>query len=223
MRRAHSWEKTLRLGKIEGRRRQGRQDETVRRQDETVRWPWTWEWASSGRYWKTGKPGMLQSMGSQRVRHDWATEQQHEPKSKHWWPYLQRQGILLQFPSSSLPPLAWVTTVFSQVLFLLLPLTPLWSKFRTVTRYLIQELTRLNPFSAYIPPVLWFFWERASLIAQLVKNLSAMQETLVWFLDQEDPLENGIGYPLQYSWTSLVAQLVKNTPAIWETWVWSLG
>ena len=32
----------------------------------------------------------------------------------------------------------------------------------------------------------------------------------------------GIGYPLQYSWTSLVAQLVKNPPAIWETWVWSL-
>ena len=33
----------------------------------------------------------------------------------------------------------------------------------------------------------------------------------------------GIGYPLQYSWTSLVAQLVKNPPAMRETWVWSLG
>ena len=29
----------------------------------------------------------------------------------------------------------------------------------------------------------------------------------------------GIGYPLQYSWTSLVAQLIKNPPAMWETWV----
>ena len=27
----------------------------------------------------------------------------------------------------------------------------------------------------------------------------------------------GLGYPLQYSWTSLVAQLVKNLPAMWET------
>ena len=27
----------------------------------------------------------------------------------------------------------------------------------------------------------------------------------------------GVGYPLQYSWTSLVAQLVKNLPAVWET------
>ena len=32
----------------------------------------------------------------------------------------------------------------------------------------------------------------------------------------------GIGNPLQYSWTSLVAQLVKNPPAMWETWGRSL-
>ena len=35
---------------------------------------WTWVWASSGSWWWTGKPGVLQSMGSQRVRHNWATE-----------------------------------------------------------------------------------------------------------------------------------------------------
>ena len=35
---------------------------------------WTWVQANSGRYWRTGKPGMLQSMGSQRVGHRWATE-----------------------------------------------------------------------------------------------------------------------------------------------------
>ena len=33
----------------------------------------------------------------------------------------------------------------------------------------------------------------------------------------------GIGYPLQYSWSSLVAQLVKIPPAMQETWVQSLG
>ena len=31
--------------------------------------------------------------------------------------------------------------------------------------------------------------------------------------------EEGIGYPLQYSWASLVAQMGKNPPAMWETWV----
>ena len=50
----------------------------------------------------------------------------------------------------------------------------------------------------------------ASLIAQVVKNLPAMQETWVRFLDQEVSLEKGTGYPLQYSWASFVAQLVKN-------------
>ena len=35
--------------------------------------------------------------------------------------------------------------------------------------------------------------------------------------------EEGIIYPLQYSWASLVVQLVKNLPIMWETWVWSLG
>ena len=33
----------------------------------------------------------------------------------------------------------------------------------------------------------------------------------------------GIGYPLQYSWSSLVAQVVKNPPAMWETWFQSMG
>ena len=32
---------------------------------------WTWVWASSERWWRTGKSGVLQSMGSQRVGHDW--------------------------------------------------------------------------------------------------------------------------------------------------------
>ena len=72
MQRTDSLEKTLMLGKIEGGRR---------RRQQRMRWmasltQWTWVWASSGRWWRTGKPGMLQSMGSQRVRHDWATEQQ---------------------------------------------------------------------------------------------------------------------------------------------------
>ena len=35
---------------------------------------WTWVWVNSRSWWRTGKPGMLWFMGSQRVRHDWATE-----------------------------------------------------------------------------------------------------------------------------------------------------
>ena len=35
---------------------------------------WMWVWVNSGSWWWTGRPDMLQSMGSQRVRHDWVTE-----------------------------------------------------------------------------------------------------------------------------------------------------
>ena len=34
--------------------------------------------------------------------------------------------------------------------------------------------------------------------------------------------EEGIGYPLPYSWASFVAKLVENPPVIWDTWVQSL-
>ena len=35
---------------------------------------WTWVWVNSGSWWWTGRPGLLQFMGSQRVGHDWASE-----------------------------------------------------------------------------------------------------------------------------------------------------
>ena len=35
---------------------------------------WTWIWVNSGSWWWTGRPGMLQSMGSQRIGHNWVTE-----------------------------------------------------------------------------------------------------------------------------------------------------
>ena len=37
---------------------------------------WTWVWANSRRRWRTGKPGVLQFIGSQRVGHDLVTGQQ---------------------------------------------------------------------------------------------------------------------------------------------------
>ena len=46
---------------------------------------WTWVWVNSGSWWWTGRLGMLQSMGSQRVGHDWVTEQNWtEPMALYW-------------------------------------------------------------------------------------------------------------------------------------------
>ena len=69
--RADSFEKTLMLGKTEGRRRSD-----DRGWDGWMASPtqWTWVSVNSGSWWWTGRPGVLQSMGSQRVGHDCVTE-----------------------------------------------------------------------------------------------------------------------------------------------------
>ena len=71
--RANSLEKTLMLGNIEGRRRRGQQrtrwlDGITNSMDMNL--------SNSRRWWRTEKPGVLQSMGSQSVRHNWTTATQ---------------------------------------------------------------------------------------------------------------------------------------------------
>ena len=46
---------------------------------------WVQIWANSWRYWRTEKPGILQSMGSQRVGLNLATEQQQQSKDSRNW------------------------------------------------------------------------------------------------------------------------------------------
>ena len=55
---------------------------------------WTRVWVKSRRWWRTGKCGMLQSTGSQRVGHDWGTEQQPTYKSA---------GIFIFYQITSFP------------------------------------------------------------------------------------------------------------------------
>ena len=61
-------EKTLMLGTIGGGRRRGWDGWMASLTQ------WTWVWVSSASWWWTGRPGVLQSMGLQRVGHDWVTE-----------------------------------------------------------------------------------------------------------------------------------------------------
>ena len=65
------FEKTLMLGKL---RAGGEGDD--RRWDGWMASPtqWIWIWVDSGSWWWTGRPDVLQFMGSQRVGHEWATE-----------------------------------------------------------------------------------------------------------------------------------------------------
>ena len=79
-RRADSFEKTLMVGKIEGRRRRDDRGWDGWMASLTQ---WAWVWVNSRSWWWTGRPGALQSMGSQRVRHDWVTELTESHRTDH--------------------------------------------------------------------------------------------------------------------------------------------
>ena len=49
---------------------------------------WTWVWVNSRRWWWTGRPGVLQFMGSQRVGHDWVTNWTELISWKSWREHL---------------------------------------------------------------------------------------------------------------------------------------
>ena len=71
MGKADSFKKTLMLGKIEGKRRSRWQK--MRWLDGITNWM-DMDWVNSRSWWWTGRPGVLQFMGSQRVGHGWETE-----------------------------------------------------------------------------------------------------------------------------------------------------
>ena len=66
---------------------------------------WTWVWVSSRSWWWTGRPGVLQSKGSQRVGHGWVTELNYLPQGgthsfegiNPLWPPLPGKAIKLSF------------------------------------------------------------------------------------------------------------------------------
>ena len=56
---------------------------------------WTWVWVNSGSWWWTGRPGVLQFMGSQRVGHDWMT-------ALNWTePHFRSSRALLSGPTTT--------------------------------------------------------------------------------------------------------------------------
>ena len=103
MQKTDSSEKTLMMGKIEGRRRRGRASWMASPTQ------WIWVWVNSRSWWWTGWPGMLQSMGLQRAGHDWVTELNWTDWSSvdsHFWKceisvFLENHDYWLSFIHSS--------------------------------------------------------------------------------------------------------------------------
>ena len=69
---------------------------------------WTWVWVNSGRWWWTGRTGVLRFMGSQRVGHNWATE-------LNWTELMLLSTYLLLCFRSFIPESEWDCTVLKPV------------------------------------------------------------------------------------------------------------
>ena len=113
MQRTDSLEKTLMLGMTEGRRRRGWQ---------RMRWldgitnPMAWVWVDSRSWWWTGRPGVLQSVGSQRVGHDWATELNWQAPNltslirARTFSHSKSASLQVRsLPLTVVPPLSWIS------------------------------------------------------------------------------------------------------------------
>ena len=135
--RTDSFEKTLMLGKIEGGRRRGWTGWDGWMSSPTQ---WTWVWASSWHCWWTGKPGTLQSMGLQRLKHNWVTE------SNWYWTDISS----ISLDTALIFPFTLKTTVRSHHG----PLGHVWHKFYCVTLVLTwKSYSYLN-----IKKEQWYLW-----------------------------------------------------------------
>ena len=94
------------IGKDPDARKDWRQEEKGTTEDKrlmaSLTW-WTWVWASSGSWWWTGLPGMLQSMISERIIHGWVTELNWTETNVPIKSYFKNGSVLplqaAQFPS----------------------------------------------------------------------------------------------------------------------------
>ena len=92
------------IGKVPDAGKDWRQEE--KGMTDNVMVEWTWVWASSGSWWWTGKPGVLQSMVSEKVRQlsDWTDKEVSGDWARLWSP----PGALFELQTaSSWAPLFW--------------------------------------------------------------------------------------------------------------------
>ena len=122
MQKTDSFEKTLMLGKFDSVRRRGWQRMRSWMAPLTQ---WIWVWVNSGIWWRTVRPRVLQSMGSQRVGHNWATE-------LNWLTFLRKKLDLFTLAQKENK---WVSTIR-----LISVLTIIWKiKLRQENIYLCER------------------------------------------------------------------------------------
>ena len=196
----------------------------------------TWVWVNSGSWWWTGRPGVLWLMGSQRVRHDWATElnwteevisesescsvvtnslQPHRLYSP-WNSSGQNTGVGSRSPlqgifptKGSNPGLPHCRQILYQLSHQRSPRILEWVAYPV---YSGSSRPRNGTSNSFIAGRFFTRWDTGEAlgnnVAQLVKNLLAMQETLGW----EDPLET---YVQSLGWENPWKRERLPTPVFW--------
>ena len=100
---------------------------------------WTWGWVNSRSCWWTGRPGMLQSMGSQRVKHDWVTE-------LNWTEALEgayRPWEQVQAGTRNYLKLNWLHTAHNNS--------------REIPRFIFTTIIKFFIFKFFITPLIFIF------------------------------------------------------------------
>ena len=105
---------------------------------------WTWVWTRSRSWWWMGKPGMVQSMGLQRVTHDWATEMNWAHSLSLTWTLLDRLLISTLLSSSSRVLSFCLFQIYSSV-----------SSLCWILYFYFCELCRSSVFSGLVEWVTW--------------------------------------------------------------------
>ena len=215
------------LGKIEGRRRRGQQ--RMRFLDGIT--DWTWVLVNSRSWWWTGRPGVLQSMESQRVGQDWATELNWtdspsamilEPKkiksvtvsvvsSSICQEVMEPDALILVFwmlsfkPAFSLSSFTFIKRLFSSLLSAIMVVSSVYLR-------LLMFLPAILIPTCFSSSQVFCMIYSASLVAQSVKNLPAVQKTGVRSLSWEDPLKKEMEthssiFAWKISWTEELGEL----------------
>ena len=118
---------------------------------------WTWVWVNSRSWWLTGRPGMLQLMGLQRVGHDWATELILITWLPNISPYLASSGIKTSLNSCQEKKKKKDMTLTVSILceYIMEAFSPLWGMNSHPSSYSPVFLSSLHGWVTQLPP--WHF------------------------------------------------------------------
>ena len=135
---------------------------------------WTWVWVDSGCWWWTERLGMLQFMGSQRTRHDWATELNW---TYTWGDWASKRkinffpkGLTAELRRDGGLPISWNSIMLSFLGVILgLSFTNKKKSFKKITLFKVTQVPPL----IHLSQLSYFLFHKTVYLVYLLKTLEA--------------------------------------------------